>query len=153
MDLKEQYDKLLRYCYAKTKDRYIAEDIVQETFLRFWQSKSYKDTGKELAYLYAIARNLCTDEFRRPSYADVENCYDAALQYSNVDEHLARIELDRALDALPEELREIIILRYSNGVSVSDIGKIVGLSRFTVRRRLQDGLAILKKLMEGDDEL
>ncbi len=59
MDLQVQYEKLLRYCYMKTKDRCIAEDIVQETFLRFWQSKSYRDTGKELAYLYTIAKNLC----------------------------------------------------------------------------------------------
>ena len=65
MDLKEQYDKLLRYCYMKTKDRFTAEDIVQETFLKFWQSCSYKDTGKETAYLYTIARNLCMNEFRR----------------------------------------------------------------------------------------
>ena len=52
MDLKEQYEKLLKYCYMKMKDRNLAEDIVQETFLRFWQSKSYRDTGKEMAYLY-----------------------------------------------------------------------------------------------------
>jgi len=51
MDLKEQYDKLLRYCYAKIKHKDIAEDIVQESFLRFWKSRSYQDTGKELAYL------------------------------------------------------------------------------------------------------
>ena len=62
MDLKEQYEKLLKYCYMKMKDRNLAEDIVQETFLRFWQSKSYRDTGKEMAYLYTIARNLCMDE-------------------------------------------------------------------------------------------
>ncbi len=65
MDLKEQYDKLLKYCYMKTKDRFLAEDIVQETYLKFWQSRSYEDTGKEMAYLYTIARNLCMDEFRK----------------------------------------------------------------------------------------
>lgn len=65
MDLEKQYDKLLKYCYAKVKDRDLAEDIVQGTFLRFWQAKSYRDTGKEIAYLYTIARNLCSDAFRR----------------------------------------------------------------------------------------
>ena len=50
MDLKEQYEKLLRYCYMKTNDRFLAEDIVQETYLKFWQSHQYEDTGKELAY-------------------------------------------------------------------------------------------------------
>ena len=59
MDLKDQYEKLLRYCYTLTKDINLAEDIVQETYLKFWSSLSYKDTNKELAYLYTIARNLC----------------------------------------------------------------------------------------------
>lgn len=54
MDLKLQYDKLLRYCYHKTKSEDLAEDIVQETFLKFWQSHSYEDTGKELAYLFRM---------------------------------------------------------------------------------------------------
>ena len=74
MDLKVQYDRLLRYCYMKTKDKYIAEDIVQEIFLRFWQSHSYEDTGKEMAYLYTIARNLCMDEFRREKPLDIDKC-------------------------------------------------------------------------------
>ena len=153
MALKEQYDKLLRYCYAKTKDRWVAEDIVQETFLRFWQSKSYQETGKELAYLYTIARNLCIDEFRRPQSVNIEECEDAALQYSNMEAHLDCLELNAALDQLPEPQREIIILRFANEVSVSDIGKILGISRFAVHRRLKDGLTALKKLMEGDDAL
>jgi len=64
MDLQEQYSRLLRYCFMRTKDRYLAEDITQETFLRFWQSHSYRDTGREMAYLYTIARNLCIRECR-----------------------------------------------------------------------------------------
>lgn len=54
MDLKEQYEKLLRYCYMLTKDINLAEDIVQETYLKFWQSHTYKDTNKELAYLLRV---------------------------------------------------------------------------------------------------
>lgn len=64
MDLQEQYSRLLRYCFMRTKDRYLAEDITQETFLRLWQSHSYRDTGREMAYLYTIARNLCIRECR-----------------------------------------------------------------------------------------
>ena len=153
MDLKEQYDKLLRYCYSKTKDRFAAEDIVQETFLRFWQSKSYKETGKELAYLYTIARNLCIDEFRKPQHVDIEVCSDAALHYSEIDKHLMQTELNSALDRLQEEQREIIILRFANELAVSDIAEILKISRFSVRRRIKSGLGALKNMMEGDDEL
>ena len=153
MDLKEQYDKLLRYCYAKTKDRFAAEDIVQETFLRFWQSRSYKETGKELAYLYTIARNLCIDEFRKPQHVNIEICADAISEYSEIDDHLMQTELNSALDHLPEDQREIIILRFANELAVSDIAEIMKISRFSVRRRIKSGLAALKDMMEGDDEL
>lgn len=152
MDLKEQYDKLLRYCYAKTKDRYLAEDIVQETFLKFWQAKSYKDTGKELAYLYTIARNLCMDEFRKVRTEDIENLSDRNLQYGNIDDDIDRIELNHALDMLPDDLREIVILRYANEVSVTDIGEIMGVSRFVIHRRLKEGLSMLRSMIEGDEE-
>ena len=62
--IEEQYDKLFKYCYMKTRDIHIAEDITQETFLKFLSTKDYKDMGKQLNYLYTIARNLCTDYFR-----------------------------------------------------------------------------------------
>lgn len=65
MDLEEQYDKIYRYCYFKVHSRETAEDITQETFLRFFESRNYEDTGKPLHYLYTVARNLCIDEYRR----------------------------------------------------------------------------------------
>ena len=65
MDIEEQYEKLLKYCYMKVNSRELAEDITQETFLRFWQTQSYQNMGKEMAYLYSIARNLCLDYFKK----------------------------------------------------------------------------------------
>lgn len=149
MDLQEQYEKLLRYCYMKTKDRYLAEDIVQETFLRFWQSKSYKDTGKEQAYLYTIARNLCMDAFRRPFTDNLEDHIEL-LEDVNVsaDKTEERLAIEQALDAIPEELKEIVVLRYMNELSVSNISEIMRMSRFAVHRRTKEGLALLRNLLE-----
>ena len=64
MDLEEQYEKIYRYCYFKIHNREIAEDITQETFLRFFKS-NYVDNGKAMQYLYTIARNMCIDEYRK----------------------------------------------------------------------------------------
>ena len=66
-DLDEQYDKIYRYCYMKLRHQQTAEDITQETFLRFLENKTYKDMGKEISYLYRIARNLCIDQIRKQS--------------------------------------------------------------------------------------
>ncbi len=154
MDLKEQYDKLLRYCYMKTKDRFLAEDIVQETFLKFWESYSYKDTGKEMSYLYTIARNLCMDEFRRKTTLNIDECPDLpACKNAEPENMIDGIAVEEALDGLSEELREIIVMRYVSGMSPADIGKVCGMSRFSVRRRIKEGLNDLRKLLGGESWL
>ncbi len=159
MDLKEQYDKLLRYCYMKTKDGFIAEDITQETLLRFWQSHTYKETGKEMAYLYTIAGNLCMDEFRRKRPCSIddkpelisEKCF-VADNIPKTDEPegvIERVAIESALGKLPEELREIVVMRYICEMSAAEIGKVIGMSRFSVNRRLKEGLEILRESLEG----
>lgn len=153
MDLKEQYEKLLRYCYMKTNDRLLAEDIVQEAYLRFWQSHSYEDTGREMAYLYTIARNLCVDEFRKEKILNIEEFSDLiACGKSEPETAITRFTIEKALESLPQELREIVTLRYISEISTADIGKIMNMSRFAVQRRLKTGLAFLKKELEGDED-
>ncbi len=150
MDLKEQYEKLLRYCYIKTKDRYLAEDIVQETFLKFWQSRRYEDTGKEMAYLYTIARNLCVDACRKLPNLELEACDSLRTgEKAEPEAVIDQIAIEKALQAIPEDVREIVTLRYVSEMSAADIGKILGISRFAVQRRLKAGLQLLKKELEG----
>ena len=151
MDLKEQYEKLLKYCYMKMKDRNLAEDIVQETFLRFWQSKSYRDTGKEMAYLYTIARNLCMDEYRKPKTEEPEQWEEIPDTVSvGPEERIEQIVLEEALDRLPEELREIVMLRYTNEMQVVDIAGILGISRFAVHRKIKEGLSRLREVLKEE---
>ena len=56
MNLEEQYDRVFRYLYYRLHDRHIAEDLTQETFLRFLRSRTYEDENRQLQYLnwYAI---------------------------------------------------------------------------------------------------
>lgn len=152
MDLQEQYNRLLRYCYMKTNDKFLAEDITQEAFLRFWQSRSYRDTGKELAYLYTIARNLCIDEFRKPVCEDIDNHEEIAgpgpgASGISIEE---RLVLKEALEKLPAELREMVVLKYVSGMSDAVIGQLFGISRFAVHRRIRSGLSILRGYIGGE---
>ena len=63
MDLEIQYDRIYRYCYFRLHNAQIAEDITQETFLRFFNKDLSLDSSRELPYLYTIARNLCIEEY------------------------------------------------------------------------------------------
>jgi len=57
IDINAHYDCIYKYCYFKIKNLHIAEDLAQETFLKFIKQGSYVDRDKPLAYLYTIAKN------------------------------------------------------------------------------------------------
>ena len=151
MDLEEQYDKIYRYCYFKVHNRELAEDITQETFLRFLGSESYSDSGKGIRYLYTIARNLCIDEYRKPSPEEYEEDELEGMQITEGHEEdvINKLVLKEALSKLSEEDRELVLLRYVNEVSVGTICNIFGMSRFALYRRLNKILEGMKKDLEG----
>ena len=135
VNIDDQYDKIYRYCYFKLKNQHIAEDITQETFLRFLESSSYKDTGRPLAYLYTIARNLCIDEFRK---ASTEELKEEIVQNGFEEEVIERHSLQQAMETLTKEEQELLLLRYVNEVAFADLCKI---SKITskLERRISDG--------------
>lgn len=121
MDLEEQYDKIYRYCYFKVRHCQTAEDITQETFLRFFNKQLSLNSDKELPYLYTIARNLCIEEYRKGSKE--KSC---------------------------EINEELLLLRYANDVPIASICKITGLSRFAIYRKTARILKYLKtELQKG----
>lgn len=141
--IEEQYDKLLKYCYMKTRDSHVAEDITQETFLRFLSNQNYANIGKEMAYLYTIARNLCTDYFRkRPEYELNENIPAPSTN--------SKSGIEEALEKLCEDEKELLFLRYTNDESINDLAKHYGVSRFVINRRIKKALAKLKEVYEDE---
>ena len=156
MDIEQQYDKLLRYCYMKLRDRTLAEDITQETFIRFFESKDYHSIGKEMAYLYTITRNLCIDSFRKQKDELIEDL-PAKIQEmpesrDKVESIVDRVSIEQALDRLTADEREAVVLRFSGELSVEDIAKSMDISRFAVRRRILSALEKLRKEMERVEE-
>jgi RNA polymerase sigma-70 factor (ECF subfamily) len=148
MDLEEQYDKIYRYCYFKTHSQYIAEDVTQETFLRYFRQTTYINRGKPLAYLYTIAKNICNDYFTKRVTEPLE---EDTLMEDKEDDLITSIVLKQSLKALPEDMQELILLRYVNELSVGEICNIVGLSRFAVYRKINSGLKELKTLLREED--
>lgn len=148
MDLEEQYDKIYRYCYFKINQREIAEDITQETFLRFLESSDYVNTGKAMQYLYTIARNLCVDEYRKRK---MELLNEEVVDSNAEDDMITRVSVRMALAELDEADRELLLLRYVNEVPVSVICKLYGISRFAVYRRVSQATKNLKGKLGKED--
>ena len=145
--LEEHYDKIYRYCFFKLGQREIAEDITQETFLRFLNNKNYRNIDKQLPYLYTIARHLCIDEYRKRKTIPLneeEQIEDIAAQ----ERMFNSVSVKLALAKLEEEERELILLRYVNEVPVAAICKMFGLSRYAVYRKISKALQKLKEGVE-----
>ena len=150
MNVEKQYDKIYRYCYFKMYDDQIAQDITQETFLRFCKQGLNLGSDKELPYLYTIAKNLCIDHFRRRTVESLEEITEEVID-DPTEDLISNLTLRMTISKLPEDEQELIFLRYVNEVSITTICKITGLSRFAVYRKLSKSLKWLKEelLKEG----
>ncbi len=148
--MQEQYDKIYRYCYYKVKNSVLAEDLTQETFLRYFTQNCYIERGKMLAYLYTIARNLCIDSFRK---VQLETLNDDVPDTDHFEQLELSIVLRQSLKTLPEQEQELLLLRYVNELSVGEIASIMGISRFSVYRKTNSAVTILKKLLREEDFL
>lgn len=149
MDIEEQYDKIYRYCYFKLLDKQLAQDITQETFLRFYRQELSFDNGKELPYLYTIAKNLCIDEFRKQTVDSIEEIANEAI-YDPSEEWIDKLALRSIISKLPHDEQELLFFRYANELPITHICKITGLSRFAVYRRLSKALKWLKEELKKE---
>ncbi|MCM1221061.1 MAG: RNA polymerase sigma factor [Lachnospiraceae bacterium] len=153
LNIEEQYDKIYRYCYFKLHHQQTAEDITQETFLRYFHKYGGAAREEPLKYLYTIAKNLCIDEYRRQSVqkehefartdfaqdnlAPGEHAQRNTMPSDSQEEQiLTNMMIRAALSELTFEEQELLLLRYVNEVPVSVIARMFDLSRYAVRRRL-----------------
>lgn len=157
--VRKYYDDMLRYCTFHSAHREDAEDLTQETFVRFFAHLSdYRHLGKAKNYLYTIAANLCRNAWaRQQAIATDEDTLDAlAGSTDNEDAQTIHLLLEQALDALAPELREVIILHYYQGLKQREIAEILAIGLPLVKYRLRQAKIQLRALIgeeETDDEL
>ena len=135
----EQYKTgLYRFALSILKNESMAEDILQEVFLRLLSGRYAPDLGKEQAYLYRAVRNLCYDEMRRAKRRDQE-----LKPQFGMTENYAYIEL---IAPLEKKEQEIVTLKIVGGLSHREIGKVMGLTEQAAKKRY---LRAIEKLREG----
>ena len=142
LELNEQYEKIYAFCYFKVKNVQVAEDITQETFLKYFETTQYLEKGKKLAFLYTIARNSCTDYFRKNRYTESLDDISELIDSKSADS-LTVIAVREAISKLKDDEQEIVLLRYTNELGMGEIATYLGISRFALYRKLT---AIKKKL-------
>lgn len=136
-DIEEQYDKIYRYCYFKLHSRELAEDVTQETFLRYLEHYNCITTVSALKCLYTIARNLCVDEYRKPKMESINEFILENTDNTMEEKLITDLTVRAALSRLAPDEQELLLLRYANEVPVLVLGKIYGISRFAIYRKLK----------------
>ena len=150
--LNEYGDLINRTCCLILGDRALAEDAAQETFIRAWKSMAqYKGDASPKTWLTRIAINVCRN-MRRTAWF---RRHDRSVTPEELP--LPAPDEDRTLllsvQQLPEKYRQVIILRYYQGMSLEEAGQALGISRSAAHHRLQKALNLLRlDFDEGRDE-
>ena len=147
--------QIYRYIFYQVKDKTTAEDITEEVFLKAWRAiDSCRGKGKTFSsWLYRIARNQVIDEFRsRRKYPSIE--IETVAGISNTEREpegeLERQELLAVIACLPQSQRQVIILKFIEGLDNPEIARIIGKSQGAVRVLQMRALAKLKKVMGSE---
>lgn len=136
------YPQILRYCQIHIKDYGYAEDMAQETFVRFFRTlKQYQHYGKAGNYLYAIAANACKDYHRKNREIPMEEIPE--VENKNADSMEEQMAVREALNSLPEEMREAALLFFVQELKQKDIAKILGISLSLVKYRIRRSRELL----------
>ncbi len=143
------YEDIFRYCIYHSPDMEGARDAVQDTFLKvICYFPQYQDRGKFRGFLYKVASNTCTDLWRQKKAAELpEDMEFLETGYANSE---AQVNFQHMVRKLPEELREIVYLKYAQELSFKEIAMVLDLPMRTVQSRLRRALKLLKREMEGE---
>ena len=151
------HQSLFNFVLYRVKDEVIADDIVQDTFLRVWKHRnSIKPNQSFFSYIAKISNNLCMDYFRHENVKLRHQEHIPQLTQSGADNPAIQYESKILEDkiqsivnnSLPKKCREIFILSRVNGLANQDIAELLEVSRRTVENQLYRALKVLRSKLK-----
>lgn len=154
-------DKIYTSILFLVKDKYVAEDLFQEVFIKIIdtiRNNRYTDEGKFLSWAMRISHNLCVDHFRKVKRSpaiktsddrDIFELIDSTETRADIKmmQHQSHEKVSRLLDMLPAEQREVIVLRHYADLSFKEISQMTNCSINTALGRMRYGLINLRKML------
>src|SRR3989344_4946336 len=155
----EHSDALFRYCYFKISDRERAKDLLQDTFTKTWV---YIIEGGSVdnmkSFLYRTLSNLIVDEYRKKKTSSLDALAEDGFDYGVNEVESLHNQIDGAaamklLKKLPRDYRDVIFMKYVDGLATSEIAEITGDSGNAVNVRLHRGIQMVKKIYNKENEI
>ena len=149
----ELWEELAGWCRSMTGDRTLAEELVQEAFMRALlheEELTGLNPQQRRAWMYRTVKNLFFDHRRREKrQAALEEAAESAPEILSIDPGFSEREWMQLLARLPETERVLIVMRYLQGYNSTQIGQILELPPGTVRTKLASARKHLKEMIGG----
>jgi RNA polymerase sigma factor (sigma-70 family) len=155
-------NKIYTSIYVIVKDHEVADDVFQDTFIKVLdklKAEKYNEEGKFLPWVLRIAHNLCMDHFRKhqkekivandnPEYDILDNlASDDDQKEDQIISDENTIDIAKYLELLPDEQREVVLLRHYYDYSFKEIAEMTGTNLNTALGRMRYALINLRKLI------
>lgn len=152
---REWLPKILRFFYLRTANKAVAEDLTQSAFLKAWRSFSENSRiSFSSSWIYSIARNVLIDFWRKKKEvvfgdsSDIEEIFDLNVDVERAADIKRAIgKIQKAVNLLNDEQKEIILLKFFEGLSNEEIGQITGKSQTAIRSLQYRALMSLKNIL------
>lgn len=160
--IKRHQSRIFGFIYSKVGDRDLADDIFQDTFIkviRTLKSNAYNEEGKFLPWVMRIAHNLIVDHFRHnkkmPLYRETEEfsifsvMTDDSLTIENklISDQVTK-DLRQIVEELPDDQKEVLMMRLYQDVSFKEISEATGVSINTALGRMRYAVINLRKVID-----
>lgn len=150
-----QYEvMLLRTCYMYLRDKGLAEDATQETFLKAYKAlDSFRGESSEKTWLMRIAINTCRDMKRNAWFRFMDRSVEIERlpEPAKVFEFMEADDLTQAILKLPTKHKEVILLHFYQDMTMREIASVLDLSASTIQKRVKAACSKLKKMLGKED--
>ncbi len=161
--IEQNRQKVFNYIFSMVKNRQVADDLVQETFIKVlnsFRAGSYVESGKFISWTMRIAHNQVIDYFRSnkkvvhitPEDTPYELFPNDKQSDPNIEDRMIKEQIDAEIrtliDLLPQEQREVVVLRHYEDLSFKEISEQTGVSINTALGRMRYALINLRKMIE-----
>lgn len=164
--IRRHKNRVFTYIMLMVKNEQLAEDLFQDTFIKVIHSLKtgkYKDNGRFLSWVIRIAHNLVIDHFRKEKQMKVVSNEDAVIDLfnnrklaeKNVEENIifdqVCSDVRSLIEMLPEDQKEVILLRHYGDLSFKEIADLTGVSINTALGRMRYALINLRKIIQKNN--
>jgi len=154
----ENYSKsLTKLCYMILKDYHLSEEAAWDSLYKAYRGYNrFRGESSEKTWITKIAINVCNSYMRKPSYREITRCDNISLTYASEDKAAIIYKSEESIDllngvfSLPLIYKQVILLRYYQELSVSEISKVLKEKENTISVRLKRAHNMLKEILKEE---